>query len=107
MMSLFIKSVITGAVIYTSPIWGTIYMNMLGKTVNRKAKIESGYLYSIEPPEMLTNFEKYSAFENSLSYMEHSSWYMLMAPPLTIIPFGHVCGTVITYPLHLITVGTK
>jgi len=106
-MSLLKKLVITGSVIYTSPIWGQIYMGMLGRTVNRKVKDESGYLHSIEPSKMLINCEKYSAFENSLSSMGHSLWYMIVMPPLTIIPFGHVCGTVITYPLHLITVGTK
>jgi hypothetical protein len=94
-------------IVYTSPIWGSVSVIMLGKLVNRTIYDESGYVHKIHPKVRLDPMQyKYSAFENQLGSMGCALW-ALAIPPVSIYVFGQVLCAYATFPIHVLTVGIK
>lgn len=93
--------------IYTSPIWGSILIQGLGKSVNRGVAGESGIIYIIEPYKFnYPSYEQYSMFENTLSRSGVYPWALIL-PPYTIVVFADVIKGLVTFPIHILTVGLK
>ncbi len=99
------KIVVATFTVYTSPIWGGLSVVMLGKLVNRTVYDESGYVYKIQPNQRLDS-DNYSIFERKLGSMGCAPW-ALVFPPASIYVFGQVLCAYATFPIHVLTVGTK
>lgn len=70
-------------VTYTSPIWGSQYIGLLGKTVNREVQGESGFIWRIRgTPERITG--DHTVFEHTMQLAGCSPWIM-MIPGMPIL----------------------
>ncbi len=104
---MIVKAVAGLLTVYTSPIWGSVSVVMLGKLVNRTVYDESGYVHKIHPKECLDPMQyKYSVFERKLGDMGSALW-ALAFPPVSIYVFGQVLCAYATFPIHVLTVGIK
>ncbi len=93
--------------VYTSPIWGSIIIQGMGRTVNRKVAGESGIICKIEPYKFdYKPHKQYTMFENTLSNSGGYPWALII-PPYTIGVFADVIKGVLTFPIHVLTEGTK
>ena len=90
---------------WLSPIWGLLYLNCLGKIVNRTVRDESGTIYNTETNTPI--IPPYTKFENVIKSCGAMPWYLLTGP-FAIIYTSPVIyhGTISLYD-HIKTKGYK
>ena len=93
--------------VYTSPIWGSMLIQSLGRSVNRSVAGESGIVYKINPYEFnYKPYDQYTSFEATLGHSGGYPW-ALMIPPYTILVFLDVVKGICAFPFHVLKEGTK
>jgi hypothetical protein len=94
-MGIFNKILIVSGLTVTSPIWGSIYISLLGRTVNRYIKDESGTVYKKSELGKLIPIKCETTFEKNLSGLGSAPWLLLvggvpMIPYIFITTFSYI-----------------
>ncbi len=86
-MGLFVGLGIGVVAAFTAPLWGSLYIQGLGKLANRKVLGESGTVMSIKPHLAIKS--AYTPFEVTLSQSGAAIWLFLlgMDPAYLPMPF--------------------
>jgi hypothetical protein len=72
----------------TSPIWGGAFIALLGRSVNREALGESGYVNRIYAINNTKDVEKpYSRFENILASTGSAGWLLITGMGFLYVPY--------------------
>lgn len=93
-MGIFNKILIVSGLTVTSPIWGSLYINLLGRSVNRYVKDESGTVYKKSELGKLIPIKCETKFEENLSCLGTAPWSLLVGG-VPMIPY--IFNTTISY----------
>ena len=104
-MNILTYTLVGCTVSWLSPIWGLLYLNRLGKIVNRTVRDESGTIYNTETNKPI--IQPYTKFERILSSSCAMPWYLLTGPYAIILVAPEICrGTFSLYD-HIKTKGRQ